>query len=532
MGAMRDGYVPPRKLPLRQDPAHARTSVRVVGLVLGLLSIPPGVQAGPWGARYPIKLNGRYGYIDARGVVVVKARYEAVEPFSEGLAAVKYRGRWGYIDRSGRMVVPLRPLGCDDGRPIERRAVGSEFRDVPAGPFRHGRALLCRSARDAGFIDRRGRIVAGPFHYAESFSDARALACRTTNGRQACGYIAVDGRVRIKLRYRRARSFAGGLAAVLRAGKWGFIDAAGREVIAPRFLEVGDFSEGLAPVAVAANGGWGYVDRKGVMRVRPMFRAAGSFAGGVAAATYKPMTHFRWALIDKAGHPLSQRRYRRLSVSSLGVVGCSEAGCKVIDTRGRSAYQGRYAYMHPLDGPLDFARTTRHWGYVDRRGEWVWKSAETRPMAKATSRGIGALAALAGGSAGKGSRGLGARSPSLPDRFSPGIRGGSTRAVGGLTRESLLRLIAKAERARLHPSGSTYNLHRGGPKHPARHYQAIADTCKLRRVDEIACTYRECAEGCFEEILNIRLRRKKGVWSVTRFKFDWNDHHHGCGTCY
>ena len=47
-------------------------------------------------------------------------------------------------------------------------------------------------------------------------------------------------------------------------GLWGFIDTAGRVVIAPKFLSAGDFSEELAPVRIA--GSYGYVNEKGKSR--------------------------------------------------------------------------------------------------------------------------------------------------------------------------------------------------------------------------------------------------------------------------
>lgn len=55
-----------------------------------------------------------------------------------------------------------------------------------------------------------------------------------------------------------------GLAAVKKDGTetFGFYDADGDEVIAPRYEDAGTFSEGLAPVKL--NGKWGYVNREGV----------------------------------------------------------------------------------------------------------------------------------------------------------------------------------------------------------------------------------------------------------------------------
>jgi hypothetical protein len=55
--------------------------------------------------------------------------------------------------------------------------------------------------------------------------------------------------------------FHEGLAAVARNGKYGFKDKTGKEVIPPKFDEVGYFQNGFAPVQI--NGRWGFIDKTG-----------------------------------------------------------------------------------------------------------------------------------------------------------------------------------------------------------------------------------------------------------------------------
>jgi len=56
---------------------------------------------------FPAPMNAGWGVIDDRGKTVIAPRYEAVQPFSEGLAAAKYEGRWGFINRKGAQVIPF-----------------------------------------------------------------------------------------------------------------------------------------------------------------------------------------------------------------------------------------------------------------------------------------------------------------------------------------------------------------------------------------------------------------------------------------
>lgn len=52
-----------------------------------------------------VKKDGRWGFIDLDGNVVIEPKYEAARSFSNGLAAVRYAGKWGFIDLNGNMVI-------------------------------------------------------------------------------------------------------------------------------------------------------------------------------------------------------------------------------------------------------------------------------------------------------------------------------------------------------------------------------------------------------------------------------------------
>jgi Tol biopolymer transport system component/thiol-disulfide isomerase/thioredoxin len=62
-------------------------------------------------------------------------------------------------------------------------------------------------------------------------------------------------------------------------GKFGYFDSNG-ETIKPQFSAAGQFSEGLAPVAV--DGMWGYINKTGALTIKPRFDAALPFSRGMA----------------------------------------------------------------------------------------------------------------------------------------------------------------------------------------------------------------------------------------------------------
>ena len=81
----------------------------------------------------PVKLNGKYGFIDKTGSEVIPLIYEGASTFSEGLAVVKTNGKYGFIDKKGKLVIP------------------AKFED--AGRFFEGLALIGLNGK-YGYIDK------------------------------------------------------------------------------------------------------------------------------------------------------------------------------------------------------------------------------------------------------------------------------------------------------------------------------------------------------------------------------------------
>ena len=91
-------------------------------------------------------------------------------------------------------------------------------------------------------------------------------------------------------------TFSEGMLRFRQDRRFGYIDTNGNVVIAPRFLEAGQFSEGLARVYVGGHyglrrngfgrgvsgGKWGYIDTTGKMVIEPRFDHAHDFADALA----------------------------------------------------------------------------------------------------------------------------------------------------------------------------------------------------------------------------------------------------------
>lgn len=57
---------------------------------------------------YEILVDGKYGFIDQTGSVVVQPSFTAVRPFRHGMAGVQLTdsGEWAYINAAGQIATP------------------------------------------------------------------------------------------------------------------------------------------------------------------------------------------------------------------------------------------------------------------------------------------------------------------------------------------------------------------------------------------------------------------------------------------
>ena len=113
----------------------------------------------------PVKLNGKWGYIDTTGKEVIPLKYDSVMNFYTDLSPVKLNGKWGYIDMTGKEVIPLK---YDDAysftEGLARVKFNSEYFDEKYFTEKYFREGLARVKLNGkyGFIDKTGVWQGGP----------------------------------------------------------------------------------------------------------------------------------------------------------------------------------------------------------------------------------------------------------------------------------------------------------------------------------------------------------------------------------
>lgn len=157
---------------------------------------------------FPVLIDGKYGFINREGKLVIEPQFEWAWKSSEGLAPVRFsedrKGKYGYIDTTGKLIIDT-------------------IYDW-AGGFREGKGLI-KFEDKCGFIDKMGNYIIKP-KSAESMGNFK------------------DGYAQIKIK-----------------SKWGFINKKGDIVIEPKFDWVWAFDNGIARVEI--KGIAGYIDTTG-----------------------------------------------------------------------------------------------------------------------------------------------------------------------------------------------------------------------------------------------------------------------------
>lgn len=219
--------------------AHCRAVLMLAGLQLPFeipndYSYPTYFTEGLARARVDLK----YGYMNALGMLVIPNIYYDVKDFSNRMASVSLARKWGVIDSTGTMV--FEPLYY-----------------TPPMPFSGGYGWFNNDKNRFGLIDRKGRILIQPYYEKVfMFGDGFASAyTKTTDNDEVTHIIGDSGKVAVEFRKSVMKDgfiipesgFNNGLAAArIGYSKYGFIDTQGKMATDFRFSMVKAFNSGRA----------------------------------------------------------------------------------------------------------------------------------------------------------------------------------------------------------------------------------------------------------------------------------------------
>lgn len=236
-----------------------------------------------------VKIDGKYGYIDRTGKIVIAPRFDLAGRFDEGLAEVFFGAAAGVIDQGGKFVVEPR-----FGRVYRFTSDTLLATDTPRMPYidmayKIGREPTQHQEYTDGFglYHIENGWISDKRYYVEKFDDSsRGLIWASENELKDAkfGLLASDGTWQITPRYRSVSRLSNGLAVVR-----GFPVSDGEPALFGAVDETGDL---VIPLKFGGVSGW----------------------NGQYASVRKPGEENRYGLASYNGNLLSGRYFEKVSI--------------------------------------------------------------------------------------------------------------------------------------------------------------------------------------------------------------------------
>jgi DUF971 family protein len=306
-----------------------------------------------------VKSGGKWGYINSKGEYVIKPKFETAGSFQEGLAQVKSGGKWGYINSKGEY------------------AIAPQFKE--AGTFCDGLARVKSTDGKVGYIGKNGKyVIAANYRDGSVFFGEQAFTLSASGA-----VVCIDKTGNTKFTLEQAQyvwGYSEGLTMFLTpGGKIKYINKLGKVVFEKNCDFVGkcavhqcggnlslgqeieivnepqtEYSEGLAKKQ--SGNKWGFIDKTGNFVIKPQFDDAHDFSEGLAAVKLNG----KWGYIDKNG--------------SFGIQ------LQFDDIRVERGFYGGVASVWDSDEESDL--------YINKRGEVIYTGYGTEPTIHYLPNGV------------------------------------------------------------------------------------------------------------------------------------------------
>lgn len=296
------------------------------------------------------------GFIDATGTPIIQFKYSAVKSFSNGLAPVKKAAKWGYIDKDNNLVIPYKydnAYGfCDDGL-----------------------AIIKINGKE-GFIDMSGKMILPP-KYSEVWPFSEGLAA-VRRGKKY-GYINKEGDLIVPYVYDWGSEFENGVAIVEIAGKYGCINKGGSIVIPIIYDSVSGPCGNLFAVKLYEKSG--FIDMNGNIQIGDdqVYKTLSKkydqvFIDNGDVKTYSFVLDGKYGLADADGNELIPPRYDWMGdsfVEDMLVVEIRGEGIGFINKQGEEVVAPQYQEASDFNQGRASVRLNGKWGTIDKHGAFV-----------------------------------------------------------------------------------------------------------------------------------------------------------------
>ncbi len=253
-----------------------------------------------------VKLNDKWNFINTNGQFLSQQWFDGVDAFNEGFAVVGLNDKCNFINTEGQLL-------------------SQQWFDW-MGAFKKGFAMVHLNG-EWNFINTEGKLLSMQwFDWTAEFNEGFAEV--ELNDKR--NFINVEGQFLSKEWFDITRHFRDGFAEVILNGKYNFINTEGRLVSQQWFDSMRNFNEGFAIVWL--NGKWNYISTEGKFLSQQWFDYAWSFREGFARIKLDD----KWNFINTGGQILSQQWFDDAGGFSNGFAEVNLRGkWSLIDAKGQ-----------------------------------------------------------------------------------------------------------------------------------------------------------------------------------------------------
>lgn len=169
----------------------------------------------------PVSIDGKYGYMNRYGEVVITPDYQFAGYFVNGLAIVGNDNKYGAINKMGEIIIPFTYSSLSD--------------------FIQGRSII-EIDEKLGMIDRNNKVILNTEY--EDLGDLSSELIYFSKGIRY-GYTDIFGNTKIDVHFDEAYSFSNGRALVEIGDYQALIDTKGNYILEPTFEKLTQLTDSL-----------------------------------------------------------------------------------------------------------------------------------------------------------------------------------------------------------------------------------------------------------------------------------------------
>ncbi|HZO45292.1 MAG TPA: WG repeat-containing protein [Xanthobacteraceae bacterium] len=331
-------------------------SIRVAAVMLYAVMLWPAFAQHPDMSSVVAQCDGKFGlcrYVDQKTKrEVITARFERAMPFSEGIAAVRIDGKFGYIDHRGEVVIaPRFDLAGDFHQGLAEVVIGENAGVVN----RQGQVVVPSIFQRAIPLTNEVVLVAeGKWAHGRNEAYLRPLPGWDISGKAVFGLYHVAGHWIRKPDLTRFVMFDEGRGLVwateksASAGPFGLLASGGEWVVEPQYERVGPLRDERAVVAKTIGGvrQFGAVNRAGQLAVPFQFLELLGWSNGWGIARHSG-PRGPYALLDRSGAVIGGRYFDFVEQPVIGDIAVVR-----IDGRAMGLDRAGNIVPHPRNGRI------------------------------------------------------------------------------------------------------------------------------------------------------------------------------------